>query len=213
MNDGNVAAGQTLTVNATNSKNFIFNGSKETDGTFHITTTGGVGPATITGGAGGDVIVNNEGSGSANGGDGNDTITASQGAIVTGGAGADHLIQVSQLLYHDVSESTGTLYDTLSNIDFSNLRINLPGTVSAIDTAVTTGALSTASFDSDLATAIGSGQLGVNHAVLFTANSGTLSGDTFLIVDANGVAGYQAGQDYVFLIDHATGTLSTTDFK
>ena len=85
----------------------------------------------------------------------------------------------------------------------------MPGTVSAVDAAVTTGALSTATFDSDLAAAVGASQLGAGHAVVFTPNSGTLSGDHFLIVDANGVAGYQAGQDYV--IEFGTG--SATDVR
>ena len=35
------------------------------------------------------------------------------------------------------------------------------------------------------------------HAVLFKPDSGTLHGKTFLIVDVNGVAGYQAGADLV----------------
>jgi hypothetical protein len=60
---------------------------------------------------------------------------------------------------------------------------------------------------------VGSGQLGAGHALIFTPASGTLAGDHFLIVDANGVAGYQAGQDFVFLLDHAAGTLTTTNFK
>jgi hypothetical protein len=51
--------------------------------------------------------------------------------------------------------------------------------------------------------------------VLFTPDRGTLAGHTFLIVDANGTAGYQAGQDYVIDITGATnlGSLSTTNFS
>ena len=51
--------------------------------------------------------------------------------------------------------------------------------------------------DSDLALAVDSHHLGKFHAVLFTADSGSLAGETFLIVDANGVAGYQSGSDLV----------------
>ena len=66
---------------------------------------------------------------------------------------------------------------------------------------LTTGALNAgASFDTDLSTTM-TGQLGANGAVVFTADSGTLSGVTFVVVDGNGVAGYQAGLDYVIRVD------------
>ena len=39
--------------------------------------------------------------------------------------------------------------------------------------------------------------LGAGQTALFTANGGTLSGHVFAVIDANGVAGYQAGQDLV----------------
>jgi hypothetical protein len=59
-----------------------------------------------------------------------------------------------------------------------------------------TGALSTATFDTDMGAAM-AGVLNPNGAVLFTASSGDLAGHLFLAVDQNGVAGYQAGQDFV----------------
>lgn len=49
-------------------------------------------------------------------------------------------------------------------------------------------------------------------AVLFTPDSGTLSGHTFLIVDINGTAGYQASADLVADITGYTGTITTGDF-
>ena len=42
-----------------------------------------------------------------------------------------------------------------------------------------------------------SGVLGAGQAALFTANAGTLSGHVFAVIDVNGQAGYQAGQDLV----------------
>ncbi|HYG29179.1 MAG TPA: Ig-like domain-containing protein [Allosphingosinicella sp.] len=74
-NQTNVAAGQTLTVNASNllaAETFTFSGAAETDGYFHI--TGGAGADVLTGGALADTIL---------GGAGNDRLT--------GGAGADRL--------------------------------------------------------------------------------------------------------------------------
>ena len=43
------------------------------------------------------------------------------------------------------------------------------------------------------------------QAALFTATSGTLSGHVFAVIDANGIAGYQAGADLVIeLVDPVT---------
>jgi hypothetical protein len=82
----------------------------------------------------------------------------------------------------------------------------------AIDTAVTAGGLGSNTFDGDLKTAIGAGQLGAHHAVLFTSDTGTLAGRTFLIVDANGEAGYQTGADVVIALTNFSGTLTTANF-
>lgn len=49
--------------------------------------------------------------------------------------------------------------------------------------------------------------------VLFTADSGTLSGHTFMIVDVNGTAGYQAGADLVVDITGYSGTPTVSDFN
>jgi hypothetical protein len=86
--------------------------------------------------------------------------------------------------------------------------------VNAIDAAVTTGHLGGTTFDANLAAAIGAAQLGAHDAVLFTPDAGALHGHTFLVVDVNGVAGYQAGQDFVIELDNAQnlGSLSTLDF-
>jgi hypothetical protein len=87
--------------------------------------------------------------------------------------------------------------------------------VTGIDSAITTGALTARRFDANLATAVNSTKLGAHHAVLFTPNAGTHSGDTFLIVDANGVAGYQANADLVILLGANStnlGSLSAFDF-
>src|SRR5262249_8371237 len=84
--------------------------------------------------------------------------------------------------------------------------------VDQIDTQVVQGRLSVSDFNADLSHAINAAHLGAHDAVLFTPDSGTLSGETFLVVDLNGKAGYQAGQDLVIHLDGATGTLTTGDF-
>jgi predicted secreted protein len=94
--------------------------------------------------------------------------------------------------------------------DFAEDRINLPGTVTGI-AADTSGALSAASFDADLAAALGSFQ--ANSAVLFTPDSGDLAGRHFLVVDADGDGAYQANADFVFELENPVGTLpATPDF-
>ena len=58
MNDGNVAAGQMMTVDAAtlrSEESLAFNGSAEPDGTFRL--FGGAGNDVLTGGAGADMIV------------------------------------------------------------------------------------------------------------------------------------------------------------
>jgi hypothetical protein len=77
---------------------------------------------------------------------------------------------------------------------------------------VTVGSLSTATFNADLASDLGPAKLGADTAVLFTASSGTLAGDTFLVVDCNGVAGYHAGVDLAIRLTGAMGALKTSNF-
>ena len=196
--DANVAGGAHLNVSAlalVSTDSLTFNGAAETDGTF-----------TISGGQGHDVLT---------GGAGNDTIFGYLGAdTMTGGAGAD-TFSYTFAVGSGVAESTSTGYDTITDIDFSTDKIDPPGAngiVTGVDTAIVGGALSTATFDTDLAAAVNAGNLAVSHAVLFTADSGTLSGHTFLVVDENGTAGYQASADLVIDVTNYTGTLSTSSF-
>jgi Ca2+-binding RTX toxin-like protein len=207
--DGTVAAGQQLLVDGTYQKNseknglvsphLVFDGSAETDGSFVLKA--GVMNDTLIGGAGNDMLT---------GGLGADTLT--------GGGGSD------QFIYNSASESTGDTryseaygsnlsHDTITDFDANSDIFVLPFSVTGIDATVTSGALSSGSVNSGLQSDIGSGQLAANHAVLFTPDSGNLAGHTFLIVDANGTAGYQTG-DMVFDITGAThlGNLSTADF-
>jgi len=99
--------------------------------------------------------------------------------------------------------------------DASNDQFQFTGhAVTAIDTAITTGHLSIGTFDANLTGDVNATNLAAHNAVLFTADSGNLSGHTFLVVDANGVAGYQAGQDFVIDVTGATnlGSLTTSNF-
>jgi Ca2+-binding RTX toxin-like protein len=199
--EATVAAGKTLTVAFTPSPlgpggALIFDGSHETDGRFHVTT--GTGNDDLVGGAADDVLT---------AGDGDDRLTGGAGADkLDGGTGADVFV------YAAVSESTSDGRDKIDSVDFDSDRFDLSVAVNAVDTAVTTGQLRSAHFDHDLHDALVGGHLHAHHAVLFTADSGGLSGHTFLVVDMNGSGGYQAAQDLVVQVDGASGTLTAGDF-
>jgi Ca2+-binding RTX toxin-like protein len=136
--------------------------------------------------------------------------------LIDSGLGADNLTGGAlsdTFVYASAADSTSTHYDTINGFNFSLDRFDIPGaagSITAIDAAVS-NTLSTGSFDTDLAAAV-SGHLNPHTAMLVTANAGSLSGQTFLIVDINGAAGYQTGSDLVFHLTSQTGTLATGDF-
>jgi hypothetical protein len=174
--DGDVAAGGLMSVIGSHlggADSLDFDGSAEKDGAFDM--FGGAGADRLTGGGGNDDF---------DGGHGGDRLT--------GGGGSDIFH------YSGAADSTGAGYDTLVGFEYGADKIDLPGAVTGFDSRLSEGALSQGSFDSDLAAAFGPGKLGAGHAAWFTPNGGDLAGQTFLIVDGNGVAGYQAGEDYVF---------------
>ncbi|MDB5671503.1 MAG: tandem-95 repeat protein, partial [Alphaproteobacteria bacterium] len=174
MANGNVAAGQRLDVIATglrSDESFHFDGSAESDGSYRILS-----------GAGSDIIV---------GGSGDDTIYGGLGRdFLSGGSGADTYVYLS------AAESTSTGYDTIVGFDYHVDRIDVPGGGTRSFNHAAAGNLSTASFDSDLSAGM-AGVLDAGGAALFAVTGGTLSGHVFAVIDSNGVAGYQAGQDLV----------------
>ncbi|MCW5734438.1 MAG: hypothetical protein KIS73_09940 [Enhydrobacter sp.] len=190
--DSTVAAGETLTVDAHElvaADVLTFDGSPELDGRFAI--TGGRAADSITAGAGDDWL---------RGGVGADRLN--------GGAGAD------TFAYDNLRDSMGLQHDTLVGFDATVDLIDLDVGVTGIDEKVNTGSLSEASFNADLAATVTADRLAASHAMLFKPNAGTLAGDFYLIVDANGAAGYQGGQDYVLHLEaHANvSALSTATF-
>jgi Ca2+-binding RTX toxin-like protein len=174
--DDQVDPGETLTINAMPlgaGHHLSFDGSAESDGRF-----------IFFGSDAGDSFI---------GGAGNDRISGLGGAdILAGGGGRD------TFAYFDASESTGAAYDTLGDFDAASDKIDLVGTVTGFHAPVEGGTLSLATFNSDLAAALSG--LGASQAAWFAPDAGDLAGQIFLIVDANGVAGYQEGEDYVFAV-------------
>lgn len=175
-----VGEGQSLVINGQAlgaGDHVAFDGSAATDGSF-----------TFLGGAGDDRFFGSAGDDNVRGLGGADTLT--------GGAGSDTFV------YLAAGDSTGTAYDTLADFDPAQDKIDLPVTVTGFDAAIQAGSLSSGSFNADLGAALSG--LGAGHAVVYAPNAGDLAGKIFLVVDANGVAGYQAGEDYVFALPATT---------
>lgn len=121
MNDANVAAGQTMTVNAGDlvaSNRFTFDGSHETDGAFSISVLSA--KAHLIGGAGSDTfnIGAKLGSGIGDQGTGGDTLT--------GGGGADHFVFLSLgkagVRPHEITDLTNDDQIDISNIDADKVK-------------------------------------------------------------------------------------------
>jgi Ca2+-binding RTX toxin-like protein len=202
FDDGNVATNQELFVKGQSAHNVYLDASAETTGTYLL--YGGSGDSTLIGGAGNDVLVVQNGHNVLTGGGGHDS-------IVEGGFPGS---QSDTLTYNAVSDSTSTTYDQLDFFAWSHVLFqvsHLGGATTGIDAQVS-GAMSDNTFDADLAAGVNAAHLAAHHAVEFMATSGTDSGDLFLVIDENGVAGYQAGADLVFQIVGFTGSLSMSNF-
>jgi Ca2+-binding RTX toxin-like protein len=200
MNDHNVAAGATMTIDGHGliaGAPLVFDGSAETDG--HFVVIGGTDNDAITGGALSDTISGGAGNNTITGGGGGDLITTSGSADI--------------LVYGGAADSTSTGFDIVTDFNVAHDKFDLPGTVAGISATVASGALDAAHFDADLAAALDASHLAASNAVIYTPNSGSFAGKTFLVVDLNGVAGYQAGHDLVVeLVTPSSTTLTTADF-
>jgi Ca2+-binding RTX toxin-like protein len=189
--DGLIAAGHTLSFfgNELSAANHVsFNAS-------HLTA----GDIILQGGDGNDTLI---------GGGGNDGFEGRGGAdTMTGGAGTD------VFYFNGVADSTGVGFDRITDFHVGDGDHMYFGAVPGhIDAEVTSGSINASHFDAKLADAVGATQLHAGDAVLFTPTVGYLTGHTLLIVDHNGVAGYQAGADYVVDVTGMTGTLTTANF-
>ena len=167
-----------------------------------VTLLGGAGADTLTSGGGEDSLVGSDGVDSLTGGAGDDTIEGGRGQdTLFGGAGADQITggtSGNTFVYTGVAESTGPGRDDVGGLKPLKDHFDLDVGVAAVAPRVNAGALSEATFDADMAAAIGAAQLQSGQAVVFKPDSGDLAGHFFLIVDADGMFGYQAGLDYVF---------------
>jgi hypothetical protein len=185
LNAANVTSGDTLTVvghNTTSTDDLTVDGSATS------------GKLVFDGGASTDAFVGGSGANVFNTGSGVETLT--------GGGTSD------RFSFSSVANSTGPTFDTIDSFNALNDHFILGTHVTGIDAAVTTGSLSAGTFNADMTADLGPTQLTANHAVLVTPNAGTYAGDTFLVVDSNGQAGYTAGQDLVIELNGASNLSS-----
>lgn len=192
INDGNVAAGETLTVSGAFLEvgdSMAFDGTAERDG--FLNAYGGDANDLLIGGRRGDLIQGNEGGDTLEGGKGRDTYGYAGGA----------------------NESQSGNYDTVVGFDFDNTDVfDMVFEVTGVDTAAS-GALNHATFDADLKAGL-AGNLLAGHAILYAVEEGDLTGELFLVIDADGKAGYKAGIDVVVHLADASGTaaIDASDF-
>jgi hypothetical protein len=170
---------------------------------------GNKGVDTLVGGDGNDALRGGVGTDELQGGDGNDFMYGGRNAdLLIGGLGRD------VFAYTDALDSTSDHYDTIKGFNAQTEFFDLPATVAGIDPRITSGRLSDAHFNQDLAAAVNATTLLAQHAVLFRPDKGAHAHEHYLIVDANGVAGYQAREDFVFRLEQPQnlGALSTDRF-
>ncbi|HEY1630641.1 MAG TPA: calcium-binding protein [Rhizomicrobium sp.] len=141
------------------------------------------------------------------GGAGDDTLTGGNGAdTFTGGAGED------TFKYTAAAQSTNTSYDHIADYAAGTDVFNFGGIVGGFDGTIGATVDAGANFNTDIGNAFSDSTLHGNHAWVVFANSGTLSGHSFLVVDTNNNAHYDGGADYVIDITGFTGTITAGDF-
>jgi RTX calcium-binding nonapeptide repeat (4 copies) len=189
LDDANVAAGATLLVD--NSAGMVgvggltLHGEDETDGKFIL--LGGAGGDHLVGGAMNDKVYGGaDTTGNIlGGGGGKDTVKGSPGDdSIIGGFGADKITPgagADVLMYMVPPHSTGASYDKIKGFDFATMdKFDMPGPVIGVAPPVPGGSLSKATFEADMAAAVGPPMLPMLNAVIFTPTMGTLAGKTFL---------------------------------
>lgn len=149
------------------------------------------------------------------GNSGNNQLNGSLGAdTMTGGAGRDTLLvggdsDVDRVRVADAANSSSVTRDLIQNFEAGEDKFDLDVAVSLVFTLNQDVTLNEATFDQNLDNKLDSILL-PGMAILFDPNNGDLNQPNmmYLVVDGNGVNGYQAGEDYVFQLQFLTGTFN-----
>jgi Ca2+-binding RTX toxin-like protein len=158
------------------------------------TLDGGLGSDTLYGGDGNDVLRGGANSDALYGGNGDDLLAGGDGQdILSGDAGAD-------TFQFDLTGAALAATDTIVGFDPTEDKIDTAVHVTAVEAPISgRGSLESLAAD-----------LGAHHAVIVTKAHGggadALAGasshhNVFLIVDVNGVTGFQSGEDLVIRLD------------
>ena len=167
-----IGAGETKTIFALGVQTDLrIDASGETDGNVRLFS--GQGSDTLIGGSGNDTLFGGVGRDALDGGAGNDIFA-----------------------FNAAGDSAGLNYDTVAGFVRGEDVIQVNGQVYNAYADVIGGRLDDSTFDADLGTALNASLIN-GAAVFFTADSGNHGGETFLVVDTNGIDGYQSGQDLV----------------
>lgn len=209
--DLTLSKGGTMTVDGSalgESGSLYFDGSAETNGGF--TLIGGDDGNTLIGGGRQNTLVGGRGMDTLIGGAGGDWLTGGGGMdTLNGGSGGNDVF-----FYNAITDSTGRKYDTVVGFDVTRDAFDVTGKILGVDAHILGGLLENDHggdvFNQELAAAVNGTNLLAGHAVLFTPDSGSLAGHVFLVIDQNGVAGYQAGADYVIEMSGGTNLDSLT---
>lgn len=145
------------------------------------------------------------------GGAASDHLTGGQADdFLKGGLGKDYIDGehgADTVVYTNAAQSAGIHYDEVT-FEVSKDKFDFNFTVGGVDDVMhkRLDGLNGNSFDKHLEKRVDASALSAHHAVVLEVKLGDWSGHTFLIVDANGTAGYQAGADYVIDLkgDHLT---------
>ncbi len=178
-NDGNVASGATLTVDAsalTGANQLFFDGSAETDG--HFAFIGGAADDDLEGGAQSDTFDLSRSDGAfVSGNGGNDSFTVTSAAhllddSIDGGAGSDTLI-----LNGDFSAQTAITASNVTNIE----TLRLLGAANSYDLTLNTGIAGAGTFTVDASAAASltldaSGAPATAYTIIGSAGNDTLTG-------------------------------------
>jgi len=174
----------------------------------------------VTGSGLDDYIIGNTNANVIVGGAGNDYIDAGVGAdTITGGTGNDKFLFNSGdfTVAADSVAGLDSITDVTVNAATADL-FDLDVTVANVNTAITTGSASAATFVANMNTLLNvAGGAGFNTAVnsdisaaLVTLNAGDLTGKTYLAIDVDGDDAFTTA-DYAIEVTGITATSLTTD--
>jgi Ca2+-binding RTX toxin-like protein len=230
--DATLAAGRTLVIDASTVNDVVdFDGSAETNAHFHVVASQWDGRieggqlsdtldgsfnlrSTIFGNGGDDTLMGGD---TLTGGSGNDTLMGLERVqTLFGGSGSDTFkyLQASDSWLEPIS-ATPLGWDWIKDFDANTDKIDVWFNVTGTNAKQTIASLDhdASVAEVQLEAAFKPASLGAHHAALLAISSGESKG-TYIVIDANGSAGFQAEHDMIIKITGAThlANFSSADF-